>query len=486
MVLSKVEVPSATAWLRSLAYLPNVAVAYAYCLSRYASVIRLFLLIALFLSASLAARAETPSYDGTDVAGLERVLRIHADPSKWRGRNAWRQQAQGRIQRYRKNQVQLIIRDASGAPVVGAVVDAKLIRHQFTFGTVFGVQQFAKVKDVLPYFGSQIGFENALKYKHKDSKAKYLPSVIEWAKERGIGVRGHTLIWPGWRFMHKDSRVFQEGDDAEGLRNFVDRQIIEAAKKWDVTEWDVLNEPLDNQELQAVLGQQSMAQWFKLADEYRRNKDTPLLINENRIISAGPKQEARIARYVDMIANIIARGGPIEGVGVQARFRTDSISPYEVYQRLERLAVLDLPIVATEFEIVDTRPNFSPSDLQRAKMTEAYMTILFSHPKVTGINAWTLLNKLTKVSRHGDRPAKTPDDRGLLNWDMTLPLNGKVWLHLIHQRWHSHINQVSDDAGVIILSGFKGTYEVAVTTSRGTVKRGVFLGDGPRQIELEI
>ena len=99
------------------------------CSSRYASMIRLFLLIALFLSASLAARAETPSYVGTDVAGLERVLRIHADPSKWRGRNAWRQQAQGRIQRYRKNQVQLIIRDASGAPVV-AVSYTHLRAHE--------------------------------------------------------------------------------------------------------------------------------------------------------------------------------------------------------------------------------------------------------------------------------------------------------------------------------------------------------------------
>ena len=366
------------------------------------------------------------------------------------------------------------------------MIDAELVRHDFQFGTVFGVKQFNMIRKYVHLFGNQIGFENALKFKHKDTLTKNVPEVLAWARENAITVRGHTLIWPGWRHMHKDALRYKSVTDTEGLNQFVNNQIIEAAEKWDVVSWDVLNEPLGNQDIQEVLGQESMAQWFLLAAKHRLNDYSTLYINENRIISAPTRQQDRIQKYINTIKSIRLDGGTIEGIGVQARFRTNDITPDMIYRRLERLSIFGLPILATEFEVVDTSPHFSPSDFRRAEMTENYMTVLFSHPEVNGIVAWTLLNKLTKKSRAGEKPKNIPDNRGLLNWDLSLPLNGKIWLHLINQRWKTHVATETDKFGVAKIFGFKGFYVITISHNSQIEKRLIKIDDSTDKIILKL
>ena len=135
---------------------------------------------------------------------------------------AWRNTAQQRIDRYRKKQSTIILKDAFGNPISGAMIDAKLVRHEFQFGTVFSVKQFNMIRKHLHLFGNQIGFENALKYKHKDTLSKNVPEVMAWARENAVTVRGHTLVWPGWRHMHKDALRFKNTPDIKRLQQFVD------------------------------------------------------------------------------------------------------------------------------------------------------------------------------------------------------------------------------------------------------------------------
>ena len=229
-----------------------------------------------------------------------------------------------------------------------------------------------------------------------------------------------------------------------------------------------------------------MAQWFLLAAKHRLNDYSTLYINENRIISAPTRQQDRIRRYINTIKSIRKDGGTIEGIGVQARFRTNDITPDMVYQRLERLAIFELPIMATEFEVVDTSPRFSPTEFRRAEMTENYMTVLFSHPRVNGIVAWTLLNKLTKRSRAGEKPLNIPENRGLLNWDFSLPLNGKIWLHLINQRWRTYVSTKTDRLGAAKIFGFKGYYVITISNNSEIGKRLIKIDDSIDKIILKI
>ncbi len=444
-----------------------------------------------FLTISLSLSVYGQQYDGTDIKGLESLLQQSEPSVLTTGKQAWRISANQRIETHRKQHMLIKVLDASGKPVEHAKVNAKLIKHDFAFGVVIKAKQFAKVKSVLADFSNQIGFGSALKYKRKDELSSLVPPVLDWATEHNIDVRGHNLVWPGWKFMHKDAQQYKHGNNNQGLKAYVDNQIEQAAKKWDVMAWDVVNEPLDNQDIQPLVadgdGSNAMAHWFKLADKYRRNKDALLYINENRIISASQRQAYRIDDYLEVIDKTIARGGPIEAIGMQARFRVDDISPEKLYQRLEKFSYLDLPIMATEFEIVDTPgAKFAPSALRRAEMAENYMTLLFSHPKVNGIMAWTLVNGLTKSSRSGEKPLNIPENKGLLNWDMSLPLNGKMWLYLTKQRWHTDVTQNTNQDGDVLVHGFKGQYEISVNTEQGIYTHVTTLKDQDQTITIKL
>ena len=55
--------------------------------------------------------------------------------------------------------------------------------------------------------------------------------------------------------------------DANALRARVNKHIADVMgySKGKVTEWDVLNEPYTNKDLQAVLGDAEMTSWFRQA-----------------------------------------------------------------------------------------------------------------------------------------------------------------------------------------------------------------------------
>lgn len=439
------------------------------------------------LPLSLFAQTQsTPIYDGTDVIGIEKIIAEIALQKNGTSEQQWRIDAQNRINKYRKSQLTIKVSDKNGALLPNAKVELKQLSHKFNFGGVIATKKFAKQADVLPNFINQIGFNNALKYKHKERLSHTVKPIIDWAKQHDISARGHVLVYPGWQFMHKDAKKLK--NNPEQLKHFIEAQLHDYAKRWDVVEWDVMNEPLDNFEIANLLGREVMADWFKQAQKHVKNKDTRLFINENRIISAPPANVNRIAKYKEVIKEVIADGGPIEAIGVQARFRVDSITPEMVYQRLEQFNEFNLPIVATEFEIVNTPGyKFKPTHLRRAQMTEEYMQVLFSHPNVDGIVAWTMLNGLTSRSSANDKSTTNEKEtRGLLNWDMSLPLNGKIWLYLINNHWRTNVSKQTNEAGKIDISAFHGEYQVTVSQNGKMTNHTVNIDRNTKAIALSL
>lgn len=431
--------------------------------------------------------AQAQQYDGTDTVGIEKIITTLNKQTQGKNSEQWRVDAQARINKYRKSDITFSIKDANGKPLDNAQVEIKLISHDFTFGGVIKANQFARQAEVLPHFVSQLGFNNALKYKHKNGLAKKAPAIIDWAQQHNISVRGHCLIYPGWIFMHKDAKKFQQGPYAQALKAFLENQLEEYARKWDIAEWDVMNEPLDNTEIPNLLGREVMAGWFKQAKEQVQNKNARLLINENRIISAPPENIDRIGQYKNVIQEVLADGGPIEAIGMQSRFRVDSITPEMVYQRLEQFNEFNLPIVATEFEIVNTpKYNFKPSALKRAQMTEEYMQVLFSHPNVDGIIAWTILNGLTSRSSMHAKPTNEKETKGILNWDMSLPLNGKVWLYLTKQHWTTNETKHTNEQGKLKLNAYHGTYQLTINHDGKITRRKVSLNKQHNNIAISL
>jgi GH35 family endo-1,4-beta-xylanase len=425
---------------------------------------------------------EKPSgiYSGFDLKGIESL--VDAVESS---RDSWRSEADKRIDKYRKADIKIKVIDASGG---GAIEDAevvfKLVKHKFRFGGVISAARFRKdetlYKKVFLDMGfNSSGFDNALKYRLWRGQQRYKPEgIMEWMHSKGIPVRGHCLIWPGMSkngsHMPKELLTLVEKcqkSESNVLKEKIRRCSFDIIKnwamKWDVCEWDVINETRGNHIIQDLLGKKIEADWFRVADRYSKNHGMKLYLNENRVISdpgtrkrvitkVGKKRVVsykyedkvksnNIVLYYENVKELLKNNAPINALGFQSRFQR-ILPPEIIYDRLSIFNEFGFPITATEFEMTSKVGN----ELDKAMMAERVMTIYFSHKLVDGIFVWTIF---PNSNAEGN---EIVDANGLPN------LRGKIWLYLTKNRWNTHKAVATNRSGDAVIRGFKGKYEIKV------------------------
>ncbi len=420
---------------------------------------------------------------GNNIVGIEALVQEIECPSE-----SWRAAANQRIDNNRKLQRTIELVDADGFPVPNAGIELQLLSHEFKFGAAaqaklwhgtagfVGDPTAAAYKQAYLGFGfNKGGFQNALKYKLRESFAPLVPPMLDWFSANGIDVRGHALIWPAWENMEAtisaadlalitsfDSSFTETGADtapqdlsSNDLKIYINYMIATQAAKWDVVEWDVLNEPRDKTDVSDKLGAVQNAveevSWFNLAEASVFNVGALLFLNENKVISDDDTATLitdRIDSFRATADSILAGGGALQALGFQSRFGAMNAAD-DIYARLEYFSDLGLPIAATEFEIKDDRIT---DEFDRAVMTERVMTTYFSHPAVTDIVAFTFMQDQGRT-----------DARYLVNLDGEPNLRGKTWLYLTKKHWATHVVTQLDRNGQHVLNGFKGDYRATVS-----------------------
>jgi hypothetical protein len=433
-------------------------------------------------------------YQGHDIAGIEDLVR---DISK--GREDWRKEARKRIEKHRKEDLHLKIVGRSGKPFANQKVRVRLLKHKFHFGVALKKGYFSDPDELSSWerkklegqdwkfslderfklvsqFATQVGFANAFKYRLSagNDHSHMIQDIIPRLREQGLSIRGHTLIWPGWKHMHKDSLGLK--DDPAALRAFCEKQITEYAQLWDVDEWDVMNEPRGNHDVQDLLGPEIMAEWFKIAQANVRTPGAGLYLNDYKVISRDEKPWNRdnIEKYKQTIDLLLENGAPLSHLGFQNRYHL-WIEPEEIFRRLELFRDYGLPMKSTEFEIRDSK-DVTFSEEERARLTAEVMTVWFSHDMVDGIMGWTFFSLEGSI----DEKSGVPISFSLL-YNTGIKLNGKLWLYLVHNHWHTDEVVKTDAKGVASVRGFLGDYEVLVRDGV-TVKRAELMLDKEKNV----
>ena len=466
-----------------------------------------------------------------DILDLSLIVKPQSIPQ-------WRSDANQRIESHRKADLTVSVVDSLGSPISGATVNVALQNNAFKFGGVATVMDLTNARgdfdgdldvagwqQIFKSMFNSVGFNNAFKPKIA-SQHQYIPNFMNWAAENDIDVRGHLLIWPGTgsiedlddstavsgvtygnhlsnantsNFASYDVRgavdtyrASDRGNDAKAaLESVVDAEITEWASRWNVYEWDVVNETLSNTLLQEILGYDQMAEWFNIAEANKVNPDADLFINEFQIVSAQfePNDNAYEARrdiYFERIDQVIADNGPITGIGFQSRFKYGHIPPETVYARLEEYGTRypNLKLAGTEFEIKDQYDDSTGnvvvaySETLRAQMTEEILTTYYSHPNVTGMSAWDFMNPEVDA----DDPTTA---RALCYYDGTVKLNGLVWYYLHRIRYNTDASMTTPANGEVSLSGFKGDYAISVNYEGNDYPATYeLLEDGSMQVQL--
>ena len=387
----------------------------------------------------------------------------------------WRAEALQRIERIRKGDLAVRVTDAQGTPVANATVHAVLRRHAFGFGTCVDADLLlSKTPDALRYQQTILSlfnravFENEMKWQATWSGVP--PDVdraLIWLRSHGIAVRGHNLVWPGWRWLPPELKAYEK--DPKKLREITARHITNmvAHFRGQLDEWDVVNEPFANHDLIDLLGGRAiMVDWFRLA--HQADPNCRLFLNEFGILDGGMRSEHRENVY-DNVKFLIHNGAPLGGIGIQSHFGTELPAPADIIRILDRFSGFGLPIESTEVSI-----SLHDKQLQ-ADYLRDYMIAVFSQPNVRDIILWGFWQK-----RHW-RP-----ESGIFADDWSARPAAQVWIDLTQKQWSTDVTAVSNERGETSVRGFYGEYEITVTSGGKTKTVAAEIAPGGSRLEMNL
>ena len=123
----------------------------------------------------------------------------------------WREEALKRIEKYRKGNVNIVLKDSNNNVIPNADVEIKMNSNDFEFGTAVRVKSnsnyVGNYNEISKDYFSILGSENGFKWTRNDvySEGEYYEgaNVEEYAKSNDMSVRGHTLWWDRTSFSKK-------------------------------------------------------------------------------------------------------------------------------------------------------------------------------------------------------------------------------------------------------------------------------------------
>ena len=398
-------------------------------------------------------------------------------PSTYTGRAAdapWRKAAAERIEKIRKGDLTVAVADAAGKPVPGAQVRVVQKKSAFGWGTAVDAGHLLadgadadRYRATLLADFNKVVIENDLKWERWEKDRATGAKAVAWLREHGLPVRGHCLVWPGKKNLPQDVLALFAKPEELGAR--IAGHIAEEvnAFRGQLIEWDVLNEPFTNTDVQAVLGDAVMIDWFKAARA--ADPSARLFINDYSILESGGRDSAHQDHYFKTIKLLQDGGAPVQGIGIQGHFSEDLTAIPRLIEILDRFATFGLPIQITEFDI-----NTYDEQLQ-ADYTRDFLTAMFAHESTSGVLVWGFWEK-----RHWI-PASA-----FYRADWSPRLAAKVWKELTQKKWWTESTTKTDAAGAVKVRGFLGDYDVTVFANGKTTSKTVTLTRDGTRLDLRL
>ena len=362
------------------------------------------------------------------------------------------------IDKHRKGK--LIVRGKPGDKVI-----VEQLSHQFWFGCAISNGMVAgqwsdedrrKYKEnFLKNFNSAVT-ENALKWASMEperGKVNYaaVDGILQWADENNIPLRGHNLFWGIEKFVQP---WVKELTDDELTRTLQQRaETITARYKGRFAEYDLNNEMIHGNYYEDRLGPditKRMAQWAHNGDA-----EAQLWLNDYDILTGN-----KLVAYMTHIRTLVNQGVPVAGIGAQGHLHAESFDRAALQTALDSLAVFNLPIRITEFNIPGQRSKYyrekietmtAEEEAAKARDLVDYYRICFAHPAVEGILMWGFWAGANWIRVSS-----------LYNKDWTPTPAAKAYQDLIFTEWWTRSSKTIGKDGVVIVPAFYGKHRVTV------------------------
>ena len=387
----------------------------------------------------------------------------------------WRLDAWNRIEQLRKGDITVTVKDSDGNVINNAEVSVNMYEHEFGWGTAVNANISAasahreKYRTAVGSLFNSAVLENGHKWNEYDNKPTTTNNQVNALKALNHKyLRGHTLVWDrsfpnGWEANTTVPEALYNLTMA-GNRAEVDAMIQTHIAKFtgdfkaSVTEWDVLNEPLDHREMRVkTFNDNSMIKdWFAWA-RAGVAPGTKLYVNESNIIgnAAGSIDPLKIDRFGAFLDDMVVREVDFDGIGIQGHFKGNILDPMTFYSDLTVLAAYNKEMKITEF---DMWPETCENDREyEASFTRDIMILAFSQPNMTGFTTWGFWSG-----------SHTNNNAPIFNEDWSLKESGRQFIDLVYNKWWTNESGLTGSDGKCTVRGYYGDYDITVTAEGKT------------------
>ena len=345
----------------------------------------------------------------------------------------------------------------------GMKVEVMQRNHEFWFGCAIpdGVfngrtpesdREMFKQK-FLENFNSAVT-ENAVKWPNMEPRRgevnyAVVDAMLEWCDANQIPLRAHNLFWGIHQFVQPWVKELPDDELAKTLEN---RAITVTSRyKGRFAEYDLNNEMIHGNLYEERLGKditKRMAEWAQTGDP-----EIKLYLNDYDILTGN-----KLNAYMAHIRLLLGQGVPIAGIGVQGHLHAESFDRAEVKRALDSLALFNIPVKITEFNMPGQRSKYykdrqlqmtAEEEDQKARDLVDYYRICFAHPIVDGILMWGFWEGANWIPQSS-----------LYKRDWTATPAAEAYQNLIFNEWWTREEGVTDNSGTFSAPGFFGRYLV--------------------------
>jgi GH35 family endo-1,4-beta-xylanase len=383
----------------------------------------------------------------------------------------------------------------------GTLVDVKLKRHDFNFGTIapgsgtfpllndnptpgtsaYNYQQFVNshFNSIVPSNGGKWTYNEP---NQDQLTLNELDKFLDYAEDHDLRARMHNVIWdtnqqPYWVCCFGGFEGLLEtasggGPGAAAAKAELRQEIIERIDYYvrdrgtRFVEIDVLNESLHRERYWEVFGADGIAEIYnEVADSIADSGgNATAMLNEFNVLQysenpLSPGSDPYANWYREHNEEVVSAGGTLTGVGIQyyadRRKSSDGLgsaahSAARIQQVYQNLSVADLPIALTEFDVINNGGSGTFDWTWATQIMEETMRMTFGTPDATSFMIWGIISN-------------SSTDFGLVDSNYLNPTAATTRLEKLMDEWDTDLQMLPVAAdGTIDFSGFYGDYEITI------------------------
>jgi endo-1,4-beta-xylanase len=292
-------------------------------------------------------------------------------------------------------------------------------------GTLTGSFVDAKYTNILKQECSVLVPENELKsyvIATEPERYNFQPAdrIASFARDNGIKLRGHTLLWnrneftPKW--LQESFGVLDRGGAEKYLRGYIQRVCTHYRDR--IFSWDVVNETIDPKTgeirqtpFTRVLGFDALRIAYEAAREHAAPR-TQLVYNDYMSWETG--NETHRAGVLRLLEEFRKRNVPVDALGIQSHIGNDghiqAAQRKEWRDFVEDAVAMGYQLLITELDVNDKDlPTAIPArDAQAAAAAREYLDLMLSFEQLDQVLCWGMVDKYSWLQNFSPRDDKLP------------------------------------------------------------------------------